>query len=210
LGVPPQRHVDRHPEQQRRGSFWGVFWEALFGLVFCDPDRAPATDSNLGHLLGIIERAGQDERFRARVRRTLRSVTSALGIFALNWNTDVLINQLFLKPDAYVRVGYRPNRSLTCSQSWAACPRTTWNHPIRVVRGSARRGRLATMSRAGKRNKKKKDSGLEHDQEQGRGVAALSRRPNASRNASKTVGSLEAERYGPGIPLALVRLLARA
>jgi uncharacterized membrane protein len=94
------------------GSFWGVFWEALFGLVFREPDRAPATDSNLGQLFGIIERAGLDERFRARVRRALRSGTSALGIVALNWTTEAQLNQLFLKPDASVRARLSPEQAV--------------------------------------------------------------------------------------------------
>ena len=92
------------------GSFWGVFWEALFGLTFRVTDRAPARDSNVGQLFGTIERAGLDERFRARVRRALRRGGSALALFALNWNTESLINQLYLRPDAYVRARLSPEQ----------------------------------------------------------------------------------------------------
>jgi uncharacterized membrane protein len=94
------------------GSFWGVFWEALFGLVFREPARAPAIDSNVGQLFGIIERAGLDERFRARVRRALRSGTSALGIVALNWTTEAMLNQLFLRPAASVRARLSPEQEV--------------------------------------------------------------------------------------------------
>src|SRR5262249_43160893 len=35
-------------EQPRSAAFWGVFWEAFFGLCFRVPDPAPAASSNLG------------------------------------------------------------------------------------------------------------------------------------------------------------------
>jgi uncharacterized membrane protein len=94
------------------GSFWGVFWEVLFGLVFRAPDRSPTSTSNLGQLFETIERAGLDERFRARVRRALSKGKSALGLFALNWNTESLINAQFLRPEELVRVHLSPEQDV--------------------------------------------------------------------------------------------------
>ena len=102
--------VIRTEQARSSGWFWGVFWEALFGLTFRATDRAPATDSNVGQLFGTIERAGLDERFRARVRRALRRGRSALALFTLNWNTEALINQLYLRPDTYVRARLSPEQ----------------------------------------------------------------------------------------------------
>jgi uncharacterized membrane protein len=110
LGGDASFTVIRTEHARPSGSFWGVFWEALFGLTFRVTDRAPATDSNVGQLFGTIERAGLDERFRARMRRALRRGSSALALFALNGNTEALIDQLYLRPDAYVRARLSPEQ----------------------------------------------------------------------------------------------------
>ena len=95
--------VIRTEDPRTPGSFWGVFWEALFGLIFHTPTPAPAHSSNLGRFFGTLERAGLDERFRASVRQTLGCSTSALALLVLNWNTESLLSQLYLRPDAFVR-----------------------------------------------------------------------------------------------------------
>ena len=102
--------VIRTEHARSSGSFWGVFWAAFFGLTFRLPARVPATDSSVGQLFGTIERAGLDEHFRARVRRALRRGTSALALFALNWNTETLVDQLYLRPDTYVRARLSPEQ----------------------------------------------------------------------------------------------------
>jgi uncharacterized membrane protein len=104
--------VIRTEQRARKGQFWGVFWEALLGLTFRSPDPAPANNSNLGQLLGAIDRAGLDEGFRARVRHVLTSGRSALALVALNWNTESLIDHLYLRPDVLVRTVFSPQQEL--------------------------------------------------------------------------------------------------
>jgi uncharacterized membrane protein len=93
-------------------SFWGVFWEALFGLIFGVPDRPPATSSNLGQLLGTMERAGLDVQFRTRVRRVLRRGSAALGVFADSRAAECLITQPYLRPQACVCVRLLPEQDV--------------------------------------------------------------------------------------------------
>jgi uncharacterized membrane protein len=95
-----------HPRSST--SFWGVFWEVFFGLVFGISDPAPADNSHLAQLFGAIDRAGLDTAFRARVRRALESGNSALAVFAMNWNADASINQVYLRPHACVRAWMSP------------------------------------------------------------------------------------------------------
>lgn len=84
-------------------AFWGVFWEALFGLVFLVPTPGTAYGPNLGGLFGAIDRAGLDEEFRAQVRHTLRRPGSGLTFLATNWEPDLVLDQLYLRPDALLR-----------------------------------------------------------------------------------------------------------
>jgi uncharacterized membrane protein len=104
--------VIRTEHPRSTASFWGVFWEALFGLIFRVPAPAPADNSHLGQLFGTIERAGLDACFRARVRAVLHRGGSALALFALNWNTEALLSQLYLRPDALVRAWLSPEQDL--------------------------------------------------------------------------------------------------
>ena len=61
-------------------SFSGVFWEALFGLVFVVHVPGGSYGPNAGALFETIRRAGVDEAFRARVRAALTPGTSAIGL----------------------------------------------------------------------------------------------------------------------------------
>lgn len=64
-----------------RGSpFWGILWEALFGLVFLVPAPRSSYGPNLGGLFGAIDRGGIDEHVRAQIRDALGPRTSALGM----------------------------------------------------------------------------------------------------------------------------------
>jgi uncharacterized membrane protein len=116
--------IIRTEPPQPSGSFWGVFWEALFGLIFrvASPAPAPADNSNLGQLFTKMERAGLDERFRARARRALQRGSSALALFALNWNTESLLNQLYLRPHALVRASLSPQQHLELLRELGGLP----------------------------------------------------------------------------------------
>jgi uncharacterized membrane protein len=61
--------------------FWGILWEALFGLVFLVPAVGTSYGPHLGGLFGAIDRAGIDELVRERIRGALGPRTSALGMF---------------------------------------------------------------------------------------------------------------------------------
>jgi uncharacterized membrane protein len=81
------------------GSFCGVFFEALFGLIFLVPSPGTAYGPNLGGLFGIIDRAGLDADFRARVRAALRRPGSGLSFLATNWRPELVLDQVYLRPD---------------------------------------------------------------------------------------------------------------
>jgi uncharacterized membrane protein len=69
--------------------FWGMLWEALFGLVFLVPTPGSAYGSNLGALFGAIERAGIDEELRGRIRESLGPRTSGLAMILPERNPDL-------------------------------------------------------------------------------------------------------------------------
>jgi uncharacterized membrane protein len=99
-------------EPSRSTSFWGVFWEALFGLTFGVSERVPATGSSVGRLFRAMERAGFDVHFRARIRRTLRRGSSALGLVAGDLVSEALIAQPYLRPRASVRARLLPDQDV--------------------------------------------------------------------------------------------------
>ncbi len=97
---------------QSTASFWGVFWEALFGLIFRVPYRFPEAGSSLGVLFSAMEQAGLDERFRTRARRALRRDSSALGLFAGAEVTLPPISQPYLRPHAFVSARLAPDQDV--------------------------------------------------------------------------------------------------
>jgi len=61
-------------------GFSGVFWEALFGLVFLVHVPGSSYGPGAGALFQTISNAGVDEGFRARAREALTPGTSAIGL----------------------------------------------------------------------------------------------------------------------------------
>jgi uncharacterized membrane protein len=92
------------------GSFLGVFFEALFGLIFLVPSPGTAYGPNLGGLFGIIDRAGLDNDFRAHVRAALPRPGSGLTFLATNWRPELVLDQVYLRPDTLL------SRSLSRTQ----------------------------------------------------------------------------------------------
>lgn len=60
-------------------GFPGMFWEALFGLVFLVPVPGSSYGPNAGALFGALLKAGVHERFLTRARDALLPGTSGLG-----------------------------------------------------------------------------------------------------------------------------------
>jgi uncharacterized membrane protein len=87
--------ADRHASGE---AFWGVFWEAFFGLVFHVPVPGTAYGSNLGGLFGAIDRAGLDAEFRTEVRDVLRDGSSGLAVIATTWNPEQALTQFAAAP----------------------------------------------------------------------------------------------------------------
>jgi uncharacterized membrane protein len=88
-------------DRQGSGSaFWGVLWEALFGLIFLVPAAGTAYGSSLGGLFGAIDRAGLDAGFRSRARDALGCQTSGLAIIAAHWNPELVLAQFRVRPTA--------------------------------------------------------------------------------------------------------------
>jgi uncharacterized membrane protein len=84
-------------------SFWGVLWEALFGLVFLVPASGIAYGSNLGGLFGAIDRAGLDAEFRASIREALGPRSSCLAVIATGWDPEAVLSEFLLRPSALLR-----------------------------------------------------------------------------------------------------------
>jgi uncharacterized membrane protein len=61
-------------------GFSGMFWEALFGLIFLLPVPGSSYGPGAGALFGTLVDAGVDEGFLARARTALPPGTSALGV----------------------------------------------------------------------------------------------------------------------------------
>jgi uncharacterized membrane protein len=109
-----------HPRPS--GSFWGVFWEALFGLIIRASAPALADSSDLAKLFATIERAGLDRRFRARARKVMQCGSSALALFALNWNAESLLNHFYLRPHVLVRASLSPQQHLELLRAVGGLP----------------------------------------------------------------------------------------
>ena len=88
-------------------AFWGVLWEALFGLVFRVPVAGTAYGSNLGGLFGAIDRAGLDAEFRSSVRSALGARTSGLGVIATGWSPEEVLSQFVARPTALLTASLR-------------------------------------------------------------------------------------------------------
>jgi uncharacterized membrane protein len=85
-------------------AFWGVLWEALFGLILLVPDTGTAYGTSLGGLFGAIDRAGLDADFRSRVRVALGNSTSALALIATGWNPEPVLSDFPVRPRALISV----------------------------------------------------------------------------------------------------------
>jgi uncharacterized membrane protein len=105
-------------------SFWGVFWESLFGLVFLvpTPGSAHSAGPSLGGLFGTLERAGLDVRFRNQVSRSLRPGCSALALLASHWAIDTIIRRLSLAPVELVRTTLSPEQDLELMTELGGAP----------------------------------------------------------------------------------------
>ncbi len=88
---------------ERRGSgdaFWGVLWEALFGLALRVPLMGTAYGSTMGGLFGAIDRAGLDADFRESMRSVLGPRSSGLAVIASGWDPEPLLSQFVVRPNA--------------------------------------------------------------------------------------------------------------
>lgn len=83
--------------------FWGVLWEALFGLVFTVPTAGSAYGANLGGLFGAIDRAGIDEHFRTRIRKALGPRSSGLAMLLHETDPAPLLERARVRPRTVLR-----------------------------------------------------------------------------------------------------------
>jgi uncharacterized membrane protein len=79
-------------------AFWGVLWEALFGMVFLVPTAGTGYGANLGALFGAVDRAGLDGQFRAQLRAGFRRPSSGLAILATDWDGESILSGFVLRP----------------------------------------------------------------------------------------------------------------
>ena len=90
--------------------FWGVLWEALFGLVFTVPTAGSAYGANLGGLFGAIDRAGIDERFRTRMRKALGPRSSGLAMLLRETDPAPLVERARARPRTVLRTSLSPEQ----------------------------------------------------------------------------------------------------
>lgn len=105
-------------------AFWGVFWEALFGLVFLVPMAGTAYGSNLGGLFGAIDRAGLDAEFRGRVRSALGCSSSGLAVIATGWSPGPVLNQFIARPSVLVSAPLELERGSELMRELGGAPPT--------------------------------------------------------------------------------------
>jgi uncharacterized membrane protein len=105
-----------------RSSFWGVLWEALFGLVFLVPAPGTSYGANLGGLLGAIERSGVNADFRAVVRDALERGSSGLALVAIDWDATLLLDHLYVRPHALLRATLSLERDAQLVQELGGFP----------------------------------------------------------------------------------------
>jgi uncharacterized membrane protein len=79
----------------RGNPFWGLLWEALFGLVFLVPAAGSGYGSHVGGLFGAIDRAGLDADVRARIRSALGPRTSGLGMLLPEAHPGLIADLLY-------------------------------------------------------------------------------------------------------------------
>jgi uncharacterized membrane protein len=85
------------------GSAWSVLWSALFDLVFLVPTPGRAYGPSLGGVFGLLDRAGLDADFCARVRAILVGGTSGLAFLAAHVDPEPALSRLAQRPTAIVR-----------------------------------------------------------------------------------------------------------
>jgi uncharacterized membrane protein len=114
--------ADRHASGE---AFWGVFWEAFFGLVFRVPVPGTAYGSNLGGLFGAIDRAGLNAEFRADVRNVLRDGSSGLAVIATTWNPEQALTQFSAAPNTILQAFVHLEQDSELMHELGGAPRGT-------------------------------------------------------------------------------------
>jgi uncharacterized membrane protein len=84
--------TNRHPVA--RGTWWGMFWGALFGLLLFVPWRGLAAGAGFGALIGAVSKAAIDSRYQRQAREMLHPGTSALFLAVDKASTDEAISAL--------------------------------------------------------------------------------------------------------------------
>jgi uncharacterized membrane protein len=107
IGADGDYTVIQTDRQKSTDAFWGVLWEALFGLIFLVPDTGTSYGTALGGLFGAIDRAGLDAEFRARVRAVLRNQTSGLALIATGWDPQPILSDFPMRPVTLIRAPLR-------------------------------------------------------------------------------------------------------
>ena len=84
VSIAPDGHyaVGTSDRPGARIGFSGIFWGALFGLVFHVHATGGSYGPNAGALFESMSKAGVDASFRARARDALGPDTSAIGLLA--------------------------------------------------------------------------------------------------------------------------------
>ena len=77
-------------------GFPGMFWEALFGLVFLVPVPGSSYGPGAGALFATVVQVGVDTRFRARARGALVPGTSGVALLLTDADAQSVLS--FLEP----------------------------------------------------------------------------------------------------------------
>ena len=75
-------------------GFPGMFWEALFGLVFLVPVAGSSYGPGAGALFETVTQVGVDDGFRARARGALVPGTAGLALLLAGEEAESVLTQL--------------------------------------------------------------------------------------------------------------------
>jgi uncharacterized membrane protein len=84
-------------------AFPGIFWEALFGLLFLVPTPGSSFGPGAGAVFGTLLNAGVDEGFLDRAREVLRPGTSAVALLLADGDREPVLGSLGSRGGTFVR-----------------------------------------------------------------------------------------------------------
>ena len=103
-------------------GFSGLFWEALFGLVFLPQASGSSYGPKAGALFGTVSQAGVDEAFRMRARGAFTAGSSAIGMLSSDEEAPTAIALLVSRNARVVSTWLSPDQDLELARELGRVP----------------------------------------------------------------------------------------